>query len=92
MVALLSEGKYDVLIFAPNNEVEAKILRPLRAELPAVWPDISNAIRGFKDHLLNMPVLDEVLGLEMSNFRRQLKLKPGINDDRRVIVAMANDL
>ena len=67
-------------------------LRPLRAELPAVCSDISNAMRGFKDHSLHMLVLDEVLGLELSNLSRQLKLKPGIDDDHRVIVAMWNDL
>ena len=39
-----------------------------------------------------MLVLDEVLGLELSNFSRQLKFKPGIDDDHRVIVAMSNDL
>ena len=39
-----------------------------------------------------MLVLDEVLGLELSNFSRQLKLKSGIGDDQRVIVAMSNDL
>ena len=38
-------------------------LRPIRAELPAVWSDISNAMRGFNDHSLHMLVLDEVLGL-----------------------------
>ena len=92
MVALLSEGKYDVIISAPNREVEAKNLRPLRAELPAVWSDISNAMREFKDRSLNMLVPDEVLGLEMSNFSRQFKLKPGINDDHPVIEAMNNDL
>ena len=48
--------------------------------------------RGLKDHALQMLVLDEVLGLELSNFSRQLKLKPGIDDDHRVIVAMSNDL
>ena len=37
-------------------------------------------------------MLDEVLGLELSNFSRQLKLKPGIDDNHRVIVAMSNDL
>ena len=67
-------------------------LRPLRAELPAVWSDISNAMRGFKDHSLHILVLDEVLGLELSNFSRQLNLKPGIDDDHRVIVAMPTDL
>ena len=76
IVALLSEGKYDVIISAPNREKEMQNLRPLRAELPAVWSDISNAMRGFKDHSLHMLVLDEVLGLELSNFSRQLKLKP----------------
>ena len=88
IVALISEGKYDVIISAPICEIEMENLRPLRAELPAVWSDISNAMRGFKDHSLRMLVLDEVLGLELSNFSRQLKLKPGIDDDHRVIVAM----
>ena len=91
-VALLSEGKDDVIISAPNREIEVENLRPLMVEFPAVWSDISNAMRGFKGHSLHMLVVDEVLGLELSNFSRQLKLKPGINDDRRVIVAMPNDL
>ena len=89
---LLSEGKYDVIISAPNRGIEMENLRPLRAELPAVWSDISNAMRGFKNYSLHMLVLDEVVGLELSNFSRQLKLKPGIGDDHRVIVAMSNDL
>ena len=87
IVALLSEGKS-----APNRMIEMENLRPLKAELPAVWSDISNALRGFKDHTLHMLVLDEVLGLELSNFSRQLKLKPAIGDDHRVIIAMSNDL
>ena len=73
IVALLSEGKYDVIISAPNREIEMENLRPLRAELPALWSDISNAMRGFKDRSLHM-------------------LKPGIDDDHRVFVAMSNDL
>ena len=92
IVTLLSERKYDVIISAPNRMIEMENLRPLKAELPAVWSDISNAMRGFKYHALNMLVLDEVLGLELSNFSRQLKLKPGIDDDHRVIAAMSNDL
>ena len=92
MVALLSEGKYDVIIYAPNRGIEMENLRPLRAELPAVRSDISNAMPGFKDHSLHMLVLDEVLGLELFYFSQQLKLKPGIDDDHKVIVAMSNDL
>ena len=64
IVTLLSEGKYDVIISAPNRMIEMENLRPLRAELPAVWSDISNAMRGFKDHALRMLVSDEVLGLD----------------------------
>ena len=30
--------------------------------------------------------------MELSNFSRQLKLKPGIDDDHRVVTAMSNDL
>ena len=92
IVALLSEGKNDVIISAPNRMIEMENLRPLRAELRAVWSDISNALRGFKDYALHMLVLDEVLGLELSNFSRQLKLKPVIGDDHQVIVAMSNNL
>ena len=40
LVALLSEGMYDVIISAPNREVEARNLRPLREELLAVRSDI----------------------------------------------------
>ena len=76
----------------PNRRIDTENLRPLRAELPAMWSDISNAVRGFKDHSLHMLVLDDVLGLELSNFSRQLKLKPGIDDDHRLIVAMSSDL
>ena len=92
IVALLSEEKYDVIKSAQNCEIKMENLRPLRAELPAVWSVISKAMREFKDHSLHMLVLDEVLGLELSNFSRQPKLKPGIDDDHRVIVAMSNDL
>ena len=92
IMTLLSEGKYDVIISAPNRMIEMENLRPLRSELPAVGSDISNAMRGFKDHVLHMLVLDEVLALELSIFSRQLKLKPGIDDDHRVVTAMSNDL
>ena len=92
IVAVLSEEKYDVIISAPNCEIEMENLRPLRADLPAVWSDISNAMRRFKDHSLHMLVLNEVLGFKLTNFSRQLKLKPGIDDDHRVIAAMSNDL
>ena len=92
IVTLLSERRYDVIIPAPNRMIEMENLRPLRAELPNVWSDISNAMRGFKHHALHMLVLDEVLGLELSIFSRQLKLKPGIDDDHRVVVSMSNDL
>ena len=57
-----------------------------------MWSDISNEMRGFKNHSLHMLVLDEVLGLEPSNFSLKLKLKPGIDNDHRQIVAMSSYL
>ena len=49
-------------------------------------------MRGLKDHSLQLPVLGLVLGLELSNFSMQLKLKPGIGDDHQMIVETSNDL
>ena len=49
-------------------------------------------MRGFKNPSLHTLVLEGVMGLELSNFSRQLKLKPGVNDDHRVIVGMSTDL
>ena len=92
IIGLLAEGKIDVIIPAPNREFGARNLRPLRSKLPAEWSDISNAMRVLKDHSLHMLVLDEVLGLELFNFSRQLKMRPGINDDHQVIVGVSNDL
>ena len=92
MIALISEKKYDVLIPSSNREVEARNPRPLRSELLAVWSDISNAMRGFKNQSLHMLVLDEVVGLELSNFSKQLKTKPGTDDDHQMIVGVCNDL
>ena len=98
MVDVLPEDKYDVIMSAPNSEIEMANLRPLRAELPEVWSDISIVMRGFKDHSLAMLVLDEYCGwncqptISADNFSRQLKLKPGIDDGHRVFVAMSNYL
>ena len=67
-------------------------MRQFLSELPGVWSIILNDLKRFKDHSLHTLVLDEVLGLKLSNFSRQLKLKPGINDNHRVMVGMSNDL
>ena len=72
IVVLLSEGNIDVIISAPNREVGASKLRQLRAELPAVWSDISSDKRGFKEHLLHMLVLNEVLRLELTEMSNDL--------------------
>ena len=54
MIALPSEMKHDVILPALNRQVEAKKMRPVRSELPAVWSDISCAMGGFKVHSLHM--------------------------------------
>ena len=55
------------IVSAPNRGIEMENMRPLRAELPTVWSEISNSMRGFKDHSLHMLVLDEILGMELSD-------------------------
>ena len=57
-----------------------------------MWSDISNTMSGLRDHYLYMLVLEEVLGLELSNFSRQLKMKPGVDDNHQVIVELSIDL
>ena len=67
-----------MIIPAPNRTVDPNNYYPSRSELPAIWADISNAIQGFKDCSTTRLVLDEVLGLELSNFARLLKLRPEV--------------
>ena len=70
MVVLLAEGRFDVMIPAPDRKVDTSLYYPFRSELPAIWSDISSAIHGFKDHRSTRVVLDEGLGFELSNFCR----------------------
>ena len=71
--------------------VEPNNYYPPRSELPTIWADISNDIQGFKDCSTTRLVLDEVLGLELSNFARLLKLRPGVDDDYLLVQQLAND-
>ena len=75
MVTTIAEGRFNVIIPAPNRVVDPDNYYPSRSELPAAWADISNAIQGLKDCSTTRLVLDEVLGLELSNFARLLKVK-----------------
>ena len=70
MVTTIAEGRFSVIIPAPNRTVDPNNYYPYRSELPAIWADISNAIQGFKDCSTTRLVLDEVLGMELSNFAR----------------------
>ena len=92
MVTTIAEGRLDVIVPAPNISVDHGNYYPLGSELPAVWADISNAIQGFKEHSTTSVVLDEVLGLELSNFARLLKLRPGVDENHVLVQQVANDL
>ena len=92
MVTTLAEGRFSVIIPAPNTMVDPNNYNPPRSELPAIWADISNAIQGFKDCSTTRLVLDKVLGLELSNIARLLKLRPGVDDDHLLVQQVANDL
>ena len=92
MVTMIAEGRFSVIIPAPNRTVDPNNYYPHRSELPANWADISNAIQGFKGCSTTRLVLDEVLGLELSNFARLLKLRPGVDDNHLLVQQVANDL
>ena len=46
---------------------------------------------GLRDHSCLL-VLEELVGLELPNSSRQLKMKPGVNDKHQVIMEMPNEL
>ena len=81
-----------MIIPAPNRMVDPKNYYPPRSELPAILVDISNAIQGLKGCSTTRLVLDEVLGLELSNFARLLKFRPGVDDDHLLAQQVADDL
>ena len=91
MVTTQAQGRFNVIIPAPNKMVDPNNYYPTRSELPAIWADISNAIQGFKDCSTTRLVLGEVLGLELSNFARLLKLRPGVDDDHLLVQQVVND-
>ena len=72
MVTTIAVGRFNVIIPAPNRVVDPDNYYPSRSELPAVWADISNAIQGLKDCSTTRLVLDEVLGLELFLWFRQM--------------------
>ena len=49
-------------------------------------------MRGVENHSFHTLALDEVLELKLPNFRRKLKMKPGIDDDLQMIGEMSNDI
>ena len=92
MVTTIAEGRFSVIIPAPNRTVDPNNYYPPRSEIHAIWADISNAIKGPNDSSTTRLVLEEVLGLELSNFARLLKLRPGVDDDHLLVQQVANDL
>ena len=92
MVTTIAEGRFSVIIPAPNRTVDPNNYYPSRSELRAIWADISNAIQGLKDCNTTRLVLDETLGLELSNFARLLKLRPGVDDNHLLVQQVADDL
>ena len=92
MVTTLAEGRFNVIIPAPNRMVYPNNYYPPRSELPVIWTNVSNAIQGLKDCSTTRLVLDEVLGLELSNFAMLLKLRPGVDDDHLLVQQVATDL
>ena len=92
MVTTLAEGRFNVILPAPNRMVDPNNYYSPRLGLPAIWADISIVIQGIKDCSTIRLVLDEVLGLELSNFVSLMKLRPGVDEDYLLVQQVANDL
>ena len=92
MVVMLAEGRLDMMIPVPKRQVDPSFYYSYRSELPAILSDISVAIQRFKDQSTTRVVLDEGLGLELFNFGRFLKLRPGVGDEHQLVQHMANNL
>ena len=83
---LIAEGNaWQILMAAPNRELEPTNLRFRKSELAAAWADVSHALRGFYELADILIVLDKVLLLEISNLSRHLKFSPTIADDHPII-------
>ena len=65
---LLAERRLDAMISGPTRQVDPNLYYPLQSELPVIWSEISIAIQVFRDHSTASVVLDQGLGLELSNF------------------------
>ena len=93
IMILIAEGKaWQMLMAAPNRELEPTNLRLLKSELAAAWADVSHALRGFYELADILIVLEEVLCLEVSNLARQLKFNPEIGDDHPAITHLTASL
>ena len=86
ILILIAEGNaWQILMAAPNRELEPTNVRLRKSEHAAAWADVSHALRGFYELADILIVLDEVLLLEISNFATQLKFSPTVGDDHPII-------
>ena len=93
VLILIADGNaWQILMAAPNRELEPTNLRLRMSELAAAWADVSHKLRGFYELTDILIVLDEVLLLEISNFARQLKFSPAIGDDHPIIIHLTASL
>ena len=88
-VAFLDEGTYGAVIAAPYRKLGLKNMRPLSAELAAVWSDLSKAIRGLNAQQLRILVLNKEPVLELPKFSNsKIKKKQDVNDDHQIFILM----
>ena len=93
MLILIVEGNaWQILMAAPNRELEPVNLTLLKSELAAAWADASHALGGFYELTDILIVLDEALCLEVSNLVWQIKFNPEIRDDHPVISQLTASL
>ena len=77
MVTLRSEGRFDMVISAPNRGANQNLYYHFRSELPEVWSDISNAFQLFRGHSTGRMLLAKNAGIGLFQLWQIHKDKTG---------------
>ena len=92
LVLIVERNGWQMLMAAPNRELEPVNLRLSKSEVAAAWAIVSHTLRGFYELADILIILDEVLCLEVSNLAQQLKFNLEVRDDHPVITHLTASL
>ena len=90
MLALFAEVRFEMVVPAPNRTFDPTTSNQISLTFDRTFQ--MDVIKGFKEPSTTRMVLNEFLGLEVSNFARLLKLRPRMDEDHELMQQLANKL